>query len=142
MFQDKLTPQQVLRYYTHLYAHLPHSLSLLMQCYCVQLAAMQRSMQNVPPSVVQEQLKAFEAMTPDQRRSLAERASTIDPNMLASQAEEYAKSANWKSLREAESLKAEGNALHTSGSFAAAAAKYKLALETLQQASESAAKTG
>lgn len=97
---------------------------------------MQESLKQVPHSVLQEQLRAFESLTPDQRRSLAERAADVSPELLTSQAEEYAKNAKWQSIKEAETLKAEGNALHATRQFLAAAAKYRLAIQSLSQACE------
>lgn len=92
---------------------------------------MQKHMQSIPPSVLQEQMKIFEGMSAEQKALAAEKAKYVDPQTVAAQAQRLADSAGWNNSQEAEKLKCDGNRLHESKEYDAARRKYEEAISLL-----------
>ena len=101
------------------------------QC-ALQMAAMQQQMSSIPPSVMQEQMRKFNQLTPEQKKQAAEQAKNIDPATISAQTSHIAEVSGWKVLTDAENLKAEGNRHHGLGQYAEAAEKYELASSKVQ----------
>ena len=96
------------------------------------LLGVQRQMKDIPPSVIQEQMTLFRNLTPEQKRQAQEQARRTDPASMTAQAGQFAASAGWRMLREAEELKAAGNKAHSSGNYAGAAQLYEEADSRVQ----------
>lgn len=97
-----------------------------------QMAAMQQQMANIPQSVLQEQMRTVQNLTPEQRRMAAQQAKNFDLSYLASQTTQFAASTSQGVISEAEKLKREGNRLHGLGQYSSAIVQYDLASSMLQ----------
>lgn len=98
------------------------------------MAAMQQQMSNIPQSVLQEQMRNIQNLTPEQKRMAAQQAKHFDPSTLPSQTSQFAASAGQGAFMEADSLKKEGNRLHGLGQYNSAVSKYEAASQKLQGA--------
>jgi hypothetical protein len=93
----------------------------------LQMSQMQEQMKNIPQSVLQDQMKMFQNMTPDQQRMAGKKAQDLDPSDIVNQGSQFASGSGWSELKEAEDLKKEGNRLHGLGQYSSAIKKYELA---------------
>ena len=93
---------------------------------------MQQQMSNIPQSVLQEQMRNIQNLTPEQKRMAAQQAKHFDPSTLPSQTSQFAASAGQGAFMEADSLKKEGNRLHGLGQYNSAVSKYEAASQKLQ----------
>lgn len=96
------------------------------------MAAMQQQMASMPQSVLQEQMRNIQNLTPEQKRMAAQQAKNFDPANLPSQTGQNAASADQRAFSEAESLKKEGNRLHGLGQYSSAVSQYEAASQKLQ----------
>lgn len=95
------------------------------------MAALQQQVGNITPEMMQQQLRMFNNMTPQQQAEVQRQAGQLTPEQLSARAGQYqqhsAGQQNYQ-LQAAQNLKAEGNKLHSAGSYRAAAEKYEQAL--------------
>ena len=98
----------------------------------LQMASMQQQMANIPQSVLQEQMRNIQNLTPEQKRMAAQQAQHFDPSTLPSQTSQFAAQAGQRTYMEADSLKKEGNRLHGLGQYSSAVSKYEAASQKLQ----------
>ena len=98
----------------------------------MQMAAMQQQMSSIPQSVLQEQMRNIQNLTPEQKRMAAQQAQHFDPSTLPSQTSQFAANAGQTAFAEANSLKREGNRLHGLGQYNTAVSKYEAASQKLQ----------
>ena len=98
----------------------------------MQMAAMQQQMASMPQSVLQEQMRNIQNLTPEQKRMAAQQAQHFDPSTLPSQASQFAATAGQSAFAEADSLKKEGNRLHGLGQYNSAVSKYEAASQKLK----------
>jgi tetratricopeptide (TPR) repeat protein len=81
-------------------------------------------------------MAALNNLSPDQLRTAKEQMRGMNPETLQQQAASYSnhlKGEQTYKINASKQLKAEGNALHSSGNYAAAMAKYERALDNLQR---------
>lgn len=96
------------------------------------MAAMQQQMSSIPQSVLQEQMRNIQNLTPEQKRMAAQQAQSFDPSTLPSQTSQFAANATQRAFMDADSLKKEGNRLHGQGQYNSAVEKYQEASLRLQ----------
>ena len=100
--------------------------------WCLQMAAMQQQMSSMPQSVLQEQMRNIQNLTPEQKRMATQQAKNFDPSQLPSQTSQFTASATQRAFMEAENLKKEGNRLHGLGQYTSAVSQYEAASQKLQ----------
>ena len=88
---------------------------------------MQQQVASMPASVIAEQMKAFQRLSPEQQRFAASQAASVDPSTVLSQQA----GGNSQELAEAQRLKSEGNNLHGLKQYRPAAEKYEAAKKSL-----------
>lgn len=89
---------------------------------------------------MQRTMNMMNSMTPEQRRAMAQEASSMNPDLISQQATRVHStlSAREKYLYDAsEKLKKEGNVLHGQKNYAAAIEKYERAIDNLNTSSSS-----
>lgn len=100
-----------------------------------QLAAIQRQAASMDPSMMQQAMSMMNTMTPEQKRAMAESASSMSPETFAQQANMASSGMSAREKYEfeaSERLKQEGNSLHTQKQYYAAIEKYERAINNLK----------
>ena len=97
----------------------------------MQMAALQQQMGTISPEMMQQQMSMFNSMSPQQQAEVQRQASQLTPEQIAARAGRYQPPAAGQQsyqFQAAQNLKAEGNKLHSAGSYRAAAERYEQAL--------------
>ena len=88
-------------------------------------------MGSISPEMMQQQMNMFNSMSPEQQAEVQRQAGSVTPEQIAAGAGRFQGQAAGQQtykFQGAQNLKAEGNRLHSAGSYQAASEKYEQAI--------------